>query len=129
MSSDVYMGFCARAPNPSIHSMTANCRGCSRGERIGDLGVLTYFGYNLIKEFDAIGRHSRFTSEWVEQAKAKVRTLHEVIERNKLMTSEEFIQAYGYMNDGIDWEDVLQVAELDEMLQEHKDCYWSIWCD
>lgn len=132
MSSDVYLHFCSEKPHPCTHFSWDGpaCLGCKdRVDRIGHLGTMCYFGFDLIEAFREIP-HPQIDHEWAAAAKVLVHKFEEAAERDKKLSEDAFGKAYGYWGPGcIDWDDVPCEEEVDSLLAEYAGCWWSVEVD
>ena len=124
MSSDVYI-YLSQQPDP-VHNDDHVCR------RLGDLGVMSYFGFDLMTFMCALKTHrfDRIDAHWLRQAKVLVRAFHEEIAKDQQMSETDFPRTYGYMGPlGIEWEDVPTQESIQRIYDEYQGYFWNISWD
>lgn len=124
MSSDVYLDSCPHAiPNPSEH----HCQDCDR-QRIGHLGIMYYFGFDLLNEL--INLHSKLDEEWKKKAEILILQFKEISLLDQLLTPDQFTRMYGYIKPSEEeFEDYLHIKDLQTIFEEKKDQYIYIGWD
>lgn len=128
MSSDVYLGFCPDG-DPMVHSLLSRrCNTCDV-ERIGHLGTMHYFGFDLLAALKAIPDR-RISKAWAEQATRAIGAFQAAAQRDAALSPEAFERAYGYRGpDGIEWDDALTADDVAGLLRAHEGWFWRIWVD
>lgn len=124
MSSDVYIYF-------SQHLDPAHNDDHTR-LRLGDLGVMCYFGFDLLTFIGAlkVRPYDRIDANWLKQSKVLVRAFHEEILKDQAMSETDFPRIYGYMGPmGIEWDDVPTQETIQRIYDEFQGYFWDIGWD
>jgi len=114
MSSDVYLDF-------------TNTAGMCTAERVGDLGVMSYFGHDLLDDLRRMRtRYPEVNGAWATELSRKIAEFTRAVETDKQMSSTEF-SGYGYVGPhGIDWEDALCEESVLEFLLDYLGWSWDV---
>lgn len=131
MSSDVYMYFCPKQrPFSPDETGQYGHHYCDKCERIGlgDLGVMCYFGFNVLTILGDI-QHKTISPEWLAEAVAAAR----LFEASKAIDREmdpTLFAKYGYIGPhGIDWDTGPSESRMQDIAQEYAGCFWDISWD
>ena len=118
MSSDVYIDFFDEAGN-EVDT-----------ERIGHLGIIHYFGFDLLKSFKRYCNRFELDSKIVFRLKTALKQFNAIQEMDKNLNPEEFSTMYGYAKPDIEeFDDVLTIDDIDAMAVTYKDCTMRIRID
>ena len=124
MSSDVYIYF-SQHLDPTHNDDHTRLR-------LGDLGVMSYFGFHLLTFMCSLKTHrfDRIDANWLKQAKVLVRAFHEEILKDQAMSETDFPRTYGYMGPmGIEWDDVPTQETIQRIYDEFQGYFWDIGWD
>ena len=121
MSSDVYLYFYEDVKRTNLIDQI----------RIGDMGVLHYFGFDAIHGLDKILNHNPvLTKDMVGRIGLVFRHAQSSIAIDSSLTQEEFIKSYGYVGPhGIEWDDIAKEEDIEEELQPFIGKYISLGWD
>lgn len=119
MSSDVYIDFV----NPST--------GEEEAYRVGHLGTMSYFGYDILSSLRRIrATHPVTDRSWAEEWWVRVSYYEHCVEQDKKLSEEAFGKKYGYVGPGqIDWYDAPYVEEGFHLLEDYPGWRWGIRVD
>lgn len=121
MSSDVYLYFYEDVERTNLIDQI----------RIGDMGVLHYFGFDAIHGLDKILNHNPIlTKDMVYRISLLFRHAHSSIAIDSSLTQEGFARAYGYIGPyGIAWDDITTEEDIKDGLQPLIGKYISLGWD
>lgn len=114
MSSDVYIRFYSQQDIGFENSIDQL--------RLGDIGVLAYFGYNVLNELITISDDKMPCISWALLMKDILLKLIVSIENDRNLDNKDFIMRYGYLGpNNIDWEDRFDEGLIDCAINEYSD--------
>ncbi len=99
--------------------------------RIGDMGVLHYFGFDVISGLDKIlDCNPVLTKDMIHRMKLVFRHAQSSIAIDSSLTQEEFVKSYGYVGPhGIEWDDIAKEEDIEKELQPFIGKYISLGWD
>lgn len=121
MSSDVYLYFYEDVKRNNLIDQI----------RLGDIGVLHYFGFDVIGRLDKIlDCNPILTRDMVDRMKLVFRHAQSSIAIDSSLTQEEFIKSYGYIGPhGIEWDDIATEENIEDEFQHFIGKYISLGWD
>lgn len=98
MSSDVYIRF--------YDPQDLNFENCVDQLRLGDIGVLSYFGYNALCDLHTISDNKSPNDSWRLSMLDILVKIHSSVAKDKVLNQKDFCMRYGYIGPvNIEWED------------------------